>query len=77
MYRIDKKYTFMGKRKVKGVKVEKISNTQQPDMNKQSKQQNNRKKSRGGEEDLSFSDVMELMKHSSYKRHKGAIKQIK
>lgn len=28
-------------------------------------------------EDLSELDIRELMSHSSYKRHKGAIKQVK
>ncbi|AKA68533.1 hypothetical protein [Clostridium scatologenes] len=60
------------------MKVEKAIKPQQPDIHKKSNQQNNGKKHRREQQEhLSFSDVMELMKHSSYKRHKGAIKQIK
>ncbi|NFD28807.1 hypothetical protein EXN57_02070 [Clostridium botulinum] len=64
-----------------GLKVGRILETQQPgihkELNKDKKQ--NKKKSRRGkkEENLSFSDVMELMNHDSYKRCKGgAIKQM-
>ncbi|AJA42853.1 hypothetical protein phiCT19406C_30 (endogenous virus) [Clostridium phage phiCT19406C] len=57
----------------------KIIKAQQPDIHKRLRQQNrkqNKKKSgRGKQEHLSFSDVMELMKHDSYKRHRGAIRQ--
>jgi len=61
---------------VKGVKVEKIIKTQ-PDINKQlnENRKQNEKKSRRGKEHLSFNDVMELMRHDSYKRHRGAIRQ--
>ncbi|AUN05148.1 hypothetical protein EXN65_14605 [Clostridium botulinum] len=38
-------------------------------LNKNRKQ--NKKKSRRGKEDLSFSDVMDPMSHDSYKRCKG------
>ncbi|EKO1912194.1 hypothetical protein PZQ55_001232 [Clostridium botulinum] len=60
------------------MKIEKILKTQQPNthklLNKNRKQ--NRKKSRRGKEDLSFSDVMELMSHDSYCRGRGgSIKQ--
>ncbi|MBD5642961.1 hypothetical protein HYH96_03515 [Clostridium botulinum] len=62
------------------LKVEKILKTQQPgihnQLNKNRKQ--NKKKSRRGkkEENLSFSDVMDLMNHDSYCRGKGGrIKQ--
>ncbi|HID0814581.1 hypothetical protein [Clostridium botulinum] len=61
--------------------VGKIIETQQPGIHKQlnkDRQQNNKKRRRGKkEENLSFSDVMELMRHDSYKRCKGgAIKQM-
>ncbi|WP_111921140.1 hypothetical protein [Clostridium cochlearium] len=59
------------------MKVEKIIKTQQPDIHKRLKQQNNKKKSRRGkQEHLSFNDVMKLMKHDSYYRGRGgAIRQ--
>ncbi|HDK7138920.1 TPA: hypothetical protein PTV74_001392 [Clostridium botulinum] len=62
------------------LKVGKIIETQQPGIHKKlnkDKKQNKKKSRRGKKEDLSFSDVMELMKHDSYKRCKGgAIKQM-
>ncbi|WP_317724993.1 hypothetical protein [Clostridium tetani] len=60
------------------MKIEKIIKAQQPDIHKRLKQQNKKKKKsrRGKQEHLSFSDVMELMKHDSYYRGKGgALKQ--
>ncbi|MBV1816878.1 hypothetical protein ACIR03_02615 [Clostridium cochlearium] len=62
------------------MKVEKIIKTQQPDIHKRLKQQNKKqkKKSRRGKDHLSFNDVMELMKHDSYKRCKGgAIRRVR
>ncbi len=60
------------------MKVGRIVKSQQPDIHKKLKENYSRKKhKRGNKERLSFSDVMELMRHSSYKRHKGAIKQVK
>ncbi|AJD25872.1 hypothetical protein G8E05_06400 [Clostridium botulinum] len=60
------------------MRIEKILKTQQPNTHKQlnkNRKQNN-KKSRRGKEDLSFSDVMDLMSHDSYCRGKdGSIKQ--
>lgn len=64
---------------MRGLKVGKILETQQPDIHKQLTQngkQNKKKHGRGKKEkDLSFSDYMELMKHDSYKRHRGALRQ--
>ncbi|KHO36728.1 hypothetical protein DP125_13275 [Clostridium tetani] len=61
------------------MKIGKILKMQQPDIHKQlnKNRKQNKKKSRGGkQEHLSFSDVMELMKHNSYCRGKGgALKQ--
>ncbi|RXM75110.1 hypothetical protein DP144_10855 [Clostridium tetani] len=61
------------------MKIGKIIKAQQPNIHKKLKQQNrkqNKKKSgRGKQEHLSFSDVMEIMKHDSYKRHRGALRQ--
>ena len=61
------------------MRIEKILKTQQPNTHKQlnkDQKHNNKKRRRGKKEDLSFSDVMELMKHDSYYRGKGgAIKQ--
>ncbi|AUN06858.1 hypothetical protein [Clostridium botulinum] len=62
------------------LKIEKILKIQQPGIHKQlNKNRNqNKKKSRRGkkEENLSFSDVMDLMSHDSYCRGKGGrIKQ--
>ncbi|AJD29646.1 MULTISPECIES: hypothetical protein [Clostridium] len=61
------------------MRIEKILKTQQPDthrkLNKNIKQ-NKKKCGRGKKEDLSFSDVMELMQHDSYCRGRGgSIKQ--
>ncbi|HBJ2602301.1 TPA: hypothetical protein LA751_001580 [Clostridium botulinum] len=59
------------------MKVGKIIETQQPGIHKQlNKKQNKKKSRRGKKEDLSFSDVMDLMSHDSYSRGKGgSIKQ--
>ncbi|KEI87670.1 hypothetical protein N492_12065 [Clostridium botulinum B2 267] len=62
------------------MKVGKIIETQQPNIHKQlnkNKKHNNKKRRRGKqEENLSFSDVAELMQHDSYCRGKGgSIKQ--
>ncbi|WP_282804658.1 hypothetical protein [Clostridium tetani] len=62
------------------MKIGNIIKAQQPDMYKrlrqQNRKQNKKKKSRRGkQEHLSFSDVLELMKHDSYKRHRGALRQ--
>ncbi|WP_080444860.1 hypothetical protein [Clostridium botulinum] len=60
------------------MKVGKIIETQQPGIHKQlnkNRKQNNKKRRRGKKEDLSFSDYVEMMKHDSYKRHKGALRQ--
>ncbi|EPY2306189.1 hypothetical protein ACXATD_001843 [Clostridium sporogenes] len=60
------------------MKVGKIIETQQPGINEKlnkNRKQNNKKCRRGKKEDLSFSDVMELMQHDSYKRHRGALRQ--
>ncbi|AUN22263.1 hypothetical protein RSJ22_12785 [Clostridium botulinum] len=57
------------------MKVGKIIETQQPVIHKQlnkNRKQNSKKRRRGKqEENLSFSDVMDLMKHDSYYRGKG------
>ncbi|QRI54069.1 hypothetical protein [Clostridium botulinum] len=60
------------------MKVGKIIETQQPGIHKQLNKnikQNNKKRRRGKKEDLSFSDYVEMMKHDSYRRHKGALRQ--
>ncbi|WP_317723204.1 hypothetical protein [Clostridium tetani] len=62
------------------MKIGNIIKAQQPDIHKrlrqQNRKQNKKKKSkRGKQEHLSFSDVLELMKHDSYKRHRGALRQ--
>ncbi|HDK7156463.1 TPA: hypothetical protein PTV43_001592 [Clostridium botulinum] len=60
------------------MKVGRIIETQQPGIHKQlnkDKKQNKKKSRRGKKENLSFSDVMKLMKHDSYKRHRGALRQ--
>ncbi|MCW6059766.1 hypothetical protein LAV35_03660 [Clostridium sporogenes] len=60
------------------MRVEKILKTQQPNTHKQlnkNRKQNKKKSRRGKKEDLSFSDYVEMMKHDSYKRHKGALRQ--
>ncbi|NEZ85887.1 hypothetical protein EXN65_18205 [Clostridium botulinum] len=61
------------------MKIEKILKTQQPNTHKQlnkNREQNKKKSRRGKKEDLSFSDVMDLMSHDSYCRGKGgSIKQ--
>ncbi|MCW6123180.1 hypothetical protein [Clostridium sporogenes] len=60
------------------LRVGKIIETQQPGIYKKlnkDKKQNKKKSRRGKKENLSFSDVMKLMKHDSYKRHRGALRQ--
>ncbi|HBJ2609705.1 hypothetical protein FDA77_19095 [Clostridium botulinum] len=61
------------------MRIEKILKTQQPNTHKQlnkNRKQNKKKRRRGKKEDLSFSDVMDLMSHDSYCRGKGgSIKQ--
>ncbi|APQ75183.1 hypothetical protein [Clostridium botulinum] len=61
------------------MKVGKIIETQQPGIHKQlskDRKQNNKKCRRCKKEDLSFSNVMDLMKHDSYCRGRGgSIKQ--
>ncbi|ACQ54877.1 hypothetical protein AGE29_01525 [Clostridium botulinum] len=61
------------------MRIEKILKTQQPDTHRKlnkNRKQNNKKRRRGKKEDLSFSDVMELMQHDSYCRGRGgSIKQ--
>ncbi|MCW6079034.1 hypothetical protein [Clostridium sporogenes] len=60
------------------MRIEKILKTQQPSIHKQlnkNRKQDKKKSRRGKKENLSFSDVMKLMKHDSYKRHKGALRQ--
>ncbi|KEI75896.1 hypothetical protein [Clostridium botulinum] len=57
------------------MRIEKILKTQQPNTHRKlnkNRKQNNKKRRRGKqEENLSFSDVMDLMKHDSYYRGKG------
>ncbi|MBY6758658.1 hypothetical protein HYH82_15300 [Clostridium botulinum] len=60
------------------MKVGKIIETQQPGIHKQlnkNRKQNKKKCRRGKKEDFSFSDYVEMMKHDSYRRHKGALRQ--
>ncbi|CBZ03532.1 hypothetical protein EXN25_07095 [Clostridium botulinum] len=60
------------------MKVVRIIETQQPGIHKQlneNRKQHNKKRRRGKKEDLSFSDYVQMMKHDSYKRHKGALRQ--
>lgn len=61
------------------LKVEKILKTQQPGIYKQlnkNRKQNKKKCRRSKKEDLSFSDVINLINHDSYCRGKGGrIKQ--
>ncbi|EPY6430830.1 hypothetical protein [Clostridium sporogenes] len=61
------------------MKVGKIIETQQLNIHKQlnkNRKQNKKNYRRGKKEDLSFSDVMDLMKHDSYCRGRGGrIKQ--
>ncbi|AUN22150.1 hypothetical protein RSJ22_12140 [Clostridium botulinum] len=62
-----------------GLNVGKIIETQQPGIHKQlnkNRKQNNKRRRRGKKEDLSFSDIMDLMSHDSYYRGRGgAVKQ--
>ncbi|EPY2306800.1 hypothetical protein ACXATD_002467 [Clostridium sporogenes] len=62
------------------MRIEKILKTQQPSTHKQlnkNRKQNKKRRRRGNKkEDLSFSDVVELMQHDSYCRGRGGrIKQ--
>ncbi|MBO0555761.1 hypothetical protein EXQ41_06815 [Clostridium botulinum] len=60
------------------MRIEKILKTQQPNTHKQlnkNRKQNKKRRRRGKKEDLSFSDYVEMMKHDSYKRHNGALRQ--
>lgn len=56
------------------MRIEKILKVQQPREHKQLNENRKENKKKRGE-NLSFSDVMELMKHDSYKRHRGALRQ--
>ncbi len=63
---------------MKDLKVVRIIETQQPGIYKQlnkNRKQHNKKRRRGKKEDLSFSDYVQMMKHDSYKRYKGALRQ--
>ncbi|HID0823832.1 TPA: hypothetical protein ACXDAP_001976 [Clostridium botulinum] len=59
------------------MRIENILKTQQPSTHKQlnKNRKQNKKSRRGNKEDLSFSDYVEMMKHDSYKRHRGALRQ--
>ncbi|WP_187291714.1 hypothetical protein [Clostridium novyi] len=57
------------------MKIEKILEIQQPNIYKRLKKQQQRNKSKKNDKSLKFSDYMELMKHDSYERHNGAIRQ--
>ncbi|CBZ04142.1 hypothetical protein H04402_02334 [Clostridium botulinum H04402 065] len=62
------------------MRIKKILKTQQPSthkqLNKNRKQHKKRRRRGNKKEDLSFSDVVELMQHDSYYRGKGGgIKQ--
>ncbi|MHB9901442.1 hypothetical protein CF095_13515 [Clostridium botulinum] len=61
------------------MRIEKILKTQQIDTHRKlnkNRKQNNKKSRRGKKEDLSFSDVIDLMSHDSYFRGRGgSIKQ--
>ncbi|NEZ47945.1 hypothetical protein FDF74_12210 [Clostridium niameyense] len=61
------------------MKVGKIIEAQQPGVHKnlnRGRKHNRKKSRRGNKENLSFSDVMNLMKHDSYRRGRGgSIKQ--
>lgn len=46
-------------------------------MNIKEKRKRNKSKNQNKNEKLSERDLEELMSHSSYKRHKGAMKQVK
>lgn len=56
---------------VVNVRIGEIIKAQQPDIYKRLGQQNNKKKKQRKDENLSFSDVLELMEHDSYYRAKG------
>jgi hypothetical protein len=63
---------------VRGLKIGKIIETQQPGIHKQinNNRKKNKKRRRGKKENLSFSDYIKMMKHDSYYRGKGgSIKQ--
>ncbi|MBY6900206.1 hypothetical protein [Clostridium botulinum] len=58
------------------MKVGKIIEKQQPGIHKQlnkNRKQNKKKRRRGKKENLSFSNVVELMQHDSYYRGKGGV----
>ncbi|NFC76736.1 hypothetical protein FDF69_07890 [Clostridium sporogenes] len=57
------------------MKVGRIIETQQPGIHKQlnKNRKQNKKKSRRGKENLSFSDYVEMMKHDSYYRGRGGV----
>ncbi|KEH84583.1 hypothetical protein [Clostridium novyi] len=56
------------------MKIEKILKTQQPNVYKRLKK-HKRNKSKKNQNSLTFKDYIDLMKHDSYKRHNGAIRQ--
>ena len=69
---------FLFKKEGERLKVEKILEAQQPDIHKRLKKniKKSKKSRRGKQENLSFSDYMDLMKHHSYYRGiGGALRQ--
>lgn len=56
------------------MKIGQVVKEQQPDVHKKLNKKP-RKKRRRGKESLSFSDFENMMKHNSYVRHRGSIKQ--
>ncbi|AKA69850.1 hypothetical protein [Clostridium scatologenes] len=56
--------------------VKKIVNPQRSDIQEKLNKKNIKKsKNKIKEEQLSFHDILDLMKHDSYYRHRGAIRQ--
>ncbi|KLU74261.1 MULTISPECIES: hypothetical protein [Clostridium] len=59
------------------MKIGKILKTQQPDVYKRLKKQHKTNKAKKNQNSLTFNDYIDLMRHDSYKRHNGAIRQVR
>lgn len=60
---------------MRGLRIGAIVEIQQPEIHKKLNNNEIKKRRDKKEENLSFSDILELMSARSYKRHRGALRQ--